>query len=440
MLNYWRLIGIIIGSALFGLIIGRTSLVMLLAILIYTFWLQQQWIQLGKWVNKPKKNPSPKGIRAIDEACRTIEKTQQQNRSRKKKLAGYLKRFQAATDALPDAIVVLGQYGEINWANHVAKELIGITWPKDSKNRIYNLIRDPAFQELINLETGQVTANKAVMVDSPLDKTKKLEVRVIDYTGDNQMLIAQDITKTVRLQVMRRDFVANVSHELRTPLTVLMGYLEMFNTDVAGFSPSQWQKALPVMCQQTERMSDMVHELLLLSHLEMGENVLTIAPVNVEKVISEVIDDAHHLEAYEQQHIHFNGQENPHWLLADKNQLRSVVSNLLFNAVKYTPAESDIHITWQVDKKQGVLTVEDNGNGIAEHHIERLTERFYRVDKGRTQGKGGSGLGLAIVKHILQRHDAKLSINSKLGVGTTFRCHFPITAVIEEPVDSFQSS
>jgi two-component system phosphate regulon sensor histidine kinase PhoR len=424
--DYWRLLTIVFVAGFIGLLFGQMMTFMFLAAFLYALWLQDSWNKLLKWVKKPKKNPSPTAEGAIDDVCREIERVRQQNNSRKKKLAGYLKRFQSATAALPDAVVVLGAFGEVDWANDSAKTLLGVRWPRDSHVRVNNLIRDPDFQQLISDSTA---IGQTIVVHSPVNSEVQLEIKIVSYMGSGRMLLARDMTQTVKLQKMRRDFVANVSHELRTPLTVLRGYFEMFDDKTPA---DQWQNALPAMRQQSERMSDMLHELLTLSRLETGEKALQVVPVDMGATLQEIIADATQLAQYDNHEIKLN-LDSEHWLLADLDELRSAISNLVFNAVKYTPAGCRVTITWAVDQLEGHVEVADMGDGIAEHHLERLTERFYRVDSGRSQGDGGTGLGLAIVKHVLQRHDAILKINSELGKGTRFACHFPIQSVVRKP-------
>ena len=228
---------------------------------------------------------------------------------------------------------------------------------------------------------------------------------------------------------MRRDFVANVSHELRTPLTVLRGYLEMFSDTTP---PEQWRDALPVMRDQAERMGDMLQELLALSRLETGEKALEIVPNDVAYILQDIVEGARNLTRYDNHNLQLDLRSDD-YLLADSGELRSAISNLVFNAVNYTPAACKIVVSWMVDEQQAVISVRDEGEGIAEQHLDRLTERFYRVDSGRSQNDGGTGLGLAIVKHVLQRHEAQLEISSELGQGTTFSCCFPLNSVMNKP-------
>jgi len=422
--DYWRLLAIVSVAGFIGLIFGQMMTFMFVASFLYALWLQRAWSQLWRWLQKPKANKAPSAEGAIDEVCRQIDSIKKQNRSRKKKLGGYLKQFQGATSALPDAIIVLGEFGKVEWANKAAKSLLGIRWPQDSYVRVNNLIRDPAFHKILH---APISKDSVAVVASPIRSEQQLEVKIVNYMGEGRLLIARDMTQTIKLQHMRRDFVANVSHELRTPLTVLHGYLEMFT---AESSAEQWGAALPVMQQQTQRMDLMIKDLLTLSQLEMGEKRLEHRPVNIGELLRSIVKDAEQLQQYQQHTINLE-LESDKLLLADSDELRSAISNLVFNAVKYTPENSTVTIRWVVNKSNACIEVSDNGFGIAEHHLDRLTERFYRVDSGRSQEAGGTGLGLAIVKHILQRHGAELKISSEVGVGSTFCCCFSLTHVVE---------
>lgn len=425
--DYWRLITLLSLAGFLGLVLGQMMTVLFIVTLCYLLWLQRQWILLREWVKKPKKRPSPAGEGVIDDVCREIEKIRVQNSGRKKKLTAYLKRFQSATAALPDAIVVLGEFGQVDWANQSAKGLLGIHWPRDSNLRVNNLIRDPAFHQLLEKVSEQ---QASTIFTSPENPLVQLEIKIVDYANKDRLLIARDITQTLKLQRMRRDFVANVSHELRTPLTVLRGYLETLD---AQSEQAMWQQALPVMRQQTQRMNLMIKDLLALSQLETGEKPLVHRPINVCSLLKSIVEDAHRLEHFQEHQIqlHCLSDKGMH---ADIDELRSAISNLVFNAVKYTPKRTQIEITWSVIAEQGFITIKDAGEGIAEQHLSRLTERFYRVDSGRARESGGTGLGLAIAKHVLQRHKAQLEISSEVGQGATFTCVFPAEqlGVVEE--------
>ena len=423
--DHWRLLVILSLAGFAGLLFGQMMAFMFLATLGYAVWLQHNWFKLHYWIQKPKKRRSPSAEGVIDEVCRLIDQIRQQNSARKKKLTGYLKRFQSATAALPDAIIVLGEFGEVEWANFSARDLLGVHWPRDNNVRINNLIREPAFQQLLE---DPIRFGGVANVKSPLNDERQLELKLVNYMGAGRLLIARDVTQTMKLQRMRRDFVANVSHELKTPLTVLRGYLEAFSSDS---DTEQWRTALPAMRQQSERMHIMIKDLLVLSQLETGEKALRRIPTDVGRLLQSIIDDANKVEHFRDHHFTLSIEADK-WLICDVDEVRSAVSNLVFNAVKYTPESCQIKLYWRQEGEGYCIEVQDEGEGIAEHHLERLTERFYRVDKGRSSDAGGTGLGLAIVKHVLQRHGAILHISSELGKGSSFKCCFPANMTVEK--------
>ncbi len=224
-------------------------------------------------------------------------------------------------------------------------------------------------------------------------------------------------------QYNNKDFVANISHELRTPLTVFLGYLELLQGE-HQFPHEQQQEIFAHMTGQAQRMERLVNDLLLLSRLESDlPDKETHVDVNVAKMLAEIMLDAKTLSA-DQHHEFILDADSDLILKGDDEELRSAFSNLIYNAVRYTPAEGRIEIKWYQDENGKHLTVEDTGIGIAEKYLPQITQRFYRVDKARSRGKGGTGLGLAIVKHVLLRHKGKLSIKSRLNVGSTFSCSF----------------
>jgi two-component system phosphate regulon sensor histidine kinase PhoR len=254
-----------------------------------------------------------------------------------------------------------------------------------------------------------------------------LSVQLVFFGSDQMLLLTRDISEREQLEAMRRDFVANVSHELRTPLTVMTGFLETVSR--AGVNnPALVEKSLAHMTAQTLRMQRLVDDLLALSRLEDNRNKLTVAPVNVPDLIRALIHDAELLSAGRHR-IDSDLDENC-WLTANRDEISSALGNLIINAVRYTPDGGQVRVTWQIENGAPVFRVSDNGEGIPPEHLPRLTERFYRVDRGRSRASGGTGLGLAIVKHVLLRHDARLEIVSSQGAdrhGSTFSVIFPIS-------------
>jgi two-component system phosphate regulon sensor histidine kinase PhoR len=227
---------------------------------------------------------------------------------------------------------------------------------------------------------------------------------------------------------MRKDFVANVSHELRTPLTVIAGYLETLLDNVEEVNP-RWRRALQQMQQQASRMQNLLNDLLLLARLETSDDPAETQPVAVDQLLQSIKSDAQALSGARRHRLQL--QADPHLKLkGSEAELRSAFSNLIFNAIKYSPDESEISIRWWSDEQGAHLAVQDSGIGIEAKHLPRLTERFYRVDSSRASHTGGTGLGLAIVKHVLLRHRGRLDISSTPGKGSTFTCHFPASQAV----------
>jgi two-component system phosphate regulon sensor histidine kinase PhoR len=235
-------------------------------------------------------------------------------------------------------------------------------------------------------------------------------------------MLVRDVTRVHQLEQMRKDFVANVSHELRTPLTVIAGYVETLLDHAEGINP-RWRRALEQMQQQDQRMQRLINDLLMLAKLEATDYPADNQPVAVDLLLLSIKADAQALSGQRQHCITLETDAKVQ-LKGSETELRSAFSNLVFNAVKYTPDEGTIHIRWYSDSAGAHLSVQDSGPGIELKHLPRLTERFYRVDSSRNANTGGTGLGLAIVKHVLMRHRARLEVSSVLGQGSAFTCHF----------------
>jgi two-component system phosphate regulon sensor histidine kinase PhoR len=250
-----------------------------------------------------------------------------------------------------------------------------------------------------------------------------LSIKLVPYGGNKRLLISRDITQMERIETMRRDFVANVSHELRTPLTVVNGFVENLQ-DMPDLSHEKIQRALHLMAEQTRRMDHLVSDLLTLSRLESDQSPLRTETVVMQELLGEVYRDGQMLSAG--RHLHSLDVTGPVQLKGSRDELRSAFSNLVSNAVRYTPAGGTIKLRWELRSGHPVFSVQDSGIGIEAQHIPRLTERFYRVDRSRSRETGGTGLGLAIVKHIALRHQARLEVVSEVGRGSTFSLVFQI--------------
>ncbi len=335
-----------------------------------------------------------------------------------------LKEIRKSTNAMPDGAIILDRDNEIIACNRAAKHLAGIKRKKDRGQRIDNLLRDPEFSRLIH--AGDST--RSIDIASPVRDNAWLNCRIVPYGADQTLLLLRDVTEAVRLNRMRRDFVANASHELRSPLTVLTGYLDSLADDQTV--PKDWVNPVQQMQAQAKRMTRIVSELLELSRLESAGKASTEDSVDIAGVLARAQAEYAGKAALPQIDVVI---ESAAELLGSETEIDSVIANLLSNAVRYTPVHGTVTLTWRSDDAGADLVVVDTGEGIAEEHIPRLTERFFRIDRGRAREEGGIGLGLAIVKHVLSRHDAELIIASEPGRGSEFRCHFPPERVVVSP-------
>ena len=404
---------------LIGIVIGHPSLLLLIGAVGYLGWHLVHLLRVVSWLSEGRKFSPPDAPGMWNELHYQLYRLQQRHRKRKHKLTGLLNRYQETADVLPDATVVLGQRGECEWWNDAAAEVLGLHSPQDIGQRIDNLVRFPAFTQFLSREDYSDHVN----IPSPVNGQIILSIRVVPYGQNQRLLVARDITQIERLEDIRRDFVANVSHELRTPLTVISGFLETL-LEIDEARAETLQRPLLQMQEQSLRMQRIVDDLLFLSRLEGPSDKTRDQQVNVPQLLSALRDDAQALSGANAHHITLNADADL-WLRGHEDELRSAFSNLIFNAVRYTPAGGDVTIRWSRSDKGAHLEVRDSGIGIAAQHLPRLTERFYRVDVGRSRERGGTGLGLAIVKHVLQRHDATLGIRSDIGKGSEFSCEFP---------------
>jgi len=285
-------------------------------------------------------------------------------------------------------------------------------------------VRNPRFVRYFEDENYR----EPITITSPYNKDKKLQFQITIYGDDERLVLIRDVTRIQRLEQMRKDFVGNVSHELRTPLTVIKGYLETLE-DQADMPP-KWEKPIAQMQEQSKRMNLLINDLIVLSQLETENQDYTQTAVSVEQLINGVRSEASVIA--DGQYKIIIECETKKSIRGSQKELHSALSNLVINAIKYSPKGSEVIIKASCNDKGCQISVTDNGIGIDAIHIPRLTERFYRVDSSRSINTGGTGLGLAIVKHVLLRHDANLFIESQLGVGSTFFCTFPANRVMDD--------
>lgn len=424
----WRTLAIAVVSLFIGWLADTVALALLLGLGVYAGWHMRQVYRLERWLRYGKHFHPPEARGIWEEIFQLIYRLQQRNRKRKRKLGGMLNRFQQATAALPDATVVLSDGEHIEWWNDAAESLLGLRYPRDVGQHVGNLIRNPAFVAYLHGADFEAP----IQMPAPVNQQITLSVRLIAYAQEQRLLVARDVTRIQQLERMRRDFVANVSHELRTPLTVVAGYLETL-LDEAADDPAarHWRRTLTSMHEQSRRMQGIVEDLLMLSRLESQPQSDQPVAVAVPGLLAQVREDAQRLSGEQAHHITLDA-DPALWLSGSEGELRSLFSNLAFNAVRYTPAGGRITLRWYGDAEGAHFVVRDTGIGIAAHHIPRLTERFYRVDVGRSRGSGGTGLGLAIVKHVLLRHDGRLDVDSEPGKGSTFTCTFAPVRIVRQ--------
>lgn len=391
---------------------------LLVSFFIHIIWHYYYLKILNNWLWNSKSTVLPHGKLEWEHAFIGIHNMQQRHRKRRKSLASVISRFREGSEALPDAVVVFHESGEIIWCNRLAQFQLGFKWPVDSGDNITNLIRNPLFVE--HLKSNSY--DQPLDLTSPVNADKTLEFRVMPYAKNQRILIVRDVTSYRQLHEQRRQFVANVSHELRTPLTVLQGYIEILS--MQSEEGTRQKKTINVLEQQTTRMCSLVEQLMTLSKIEGAASIDLDVEVNVPALLKQIENEAETLGKKKNLQINFSIDAKLH-LLGDELQLRSAMANLIYNAVNYTPKNGAIKVIWRTCENGAYFCVMDNGDGIAPEHILHLTERFYRVDESRSRDTGGSGLGLSIVKHALSHYDSELNIESNLGEGSQFSFIIP---------------
>jgi two-component system, OmpR family, phosphate regulon sensor histidine kinase PhoR len=392
---------------------------------LYLAWNLWQLRELHFWLQHRSVADPPDALGLWGDVVAQVVRLHRRKRFHKERLTRLFRELRRSTAAMPDGVVMLDPQGEIIWFNRKAGEMLDLSRRVDLGLRIDNLVRNPDFVQY--LRGGQYSTPVIVRIDTPTER--HIAFQVISYGEDQRLLMLRDVTKEVRLEQMRKDFVANASHELRSPLTVVAGYLETFGAD-----PGIGELAAPIaeMRRQTDRMTRIIEDLLELSRFEANDGPIKGLSIDVAAMASLLRKDVLARPVHPRQ-VDVT-VESTAALIGDEAMIQSAFSNLVDNAAKYTPAEGSVHIRWWTDEEGGHFSVRDTGPGISSEHIPRLTERFYRVDPGRSRETGGSGLGLAIVKHALHRHGARLAIESIEGRGSTFTCHFPPERVLESRV------
>ena len=410
-------------AALLGWAFGHPLLFVAITLAAALAYEVRNLLRFERWLRRRSTEAPPNMAGLWGEVLAITSRLYRRKVFHKRRVLVLLREFRRMTSAMPDGAVLLGQNREILWFNRTAGRWLDLKRKLDYGIRIDNLVRNPDFVEY--LDRRGTSAPPRIHLPKSGDRWLLVRLVTTNATGQ-QLLILRDVTSEARLESMRKDFVANASHELRSPLTVISGYLDAL-ADEAGLDPA-WQGPVQEMRRQSDRMRSIVQDLLELSRLEAHGGEAETTEVDVGGMLALIRKEA---LARPQRPANIELHLDSDALLqGSESELHSIFSNLVSNAVKYTPADGRVDIRWWTDAKGGHLEVRDTGIGIPAEHLPRLTERFYRVDAGRSRKLGGSGLGLAIVKHALQRHGGRVDVASVEGKGSTFTCHFPASRVI----------
>lgn len=405
---------------------GITAMWMALAVILF-LWAIIHLINLAKlvkWLERRSKSPNGSGV--WGEVFGLLHAKNKKSRKRKQKLTRALRRFNQMAEAIPTGIVILNSQGRIEWINKYACRDSNLDKKNDGNSILKNLIRIPEFHHFMEDPINAIDKKglKITLMDDELFP-KYIRLKRIPFEENTELLTTQDITLKEQYDANQVAFVANVSHELRTPLTVVNGFLETL-AETPDLPKEQRQKFIETMQKEGNRMQSVLADLLTLSHLEQGENASDKYQLfSLSTMTALIIEECEHLSR--EQHNIIKEIDGGIHFLGNYKDIHSALSNLAFNAVRYTPEGGDITIKLEkLNDKQARFSVKDTGIGIPHEHIPRLTERFYRVDNGRSRATGGTGLGLSITKFALAKYHTHLDIESELGKGSTFSVVLPI--------------
>lgn len=392
----------------------------------HLFWINK----LVTWYNKPSLSTIPQGNGIWEDVFATIYHEQRKHSRSQSQLSSALDRFRHAASALPDGVVLLDDDDKIEWCNKPAEMQLGLSLKQDLAQPIVYLLRNTDFIQYLKHHVDI----DPIKLKSWINPEVTLEIRLVAFGSNQKLLISRDVSQVEKLDLMRRDFIANVSHELRTPLTVVGGFLETLE-DMEGAIPEATRGYFTMMQDQTNRMRLLIEDLLTLSQLESGTTAPDEAELDVNALLNMIMNEAKGLS--NGRHTITLEADPSLALVASSQELHSAFSNLVSNAIRYTPEGGVISLKWEERNHEAVFSVTDTGLGIEQKHIDRLTERFYRIDRSRSRETGGTGLGLSIVKHILSRHQARLEVQSEFGKGSTFSAVFPKSRMVNKQTNLF---
>ena len=404
-------------SPVAGLLAALSALIVVIAVQLNYLFL------LAGWLDDPSRVRLPDGWGAWTDIFSRLYRLRRDDERNRSELTEWLTRFRQAMSLLPDGVVIMDDVLFLEWCNPAAERHLGLKDERDKGMRVTNLIRNPDFMDYIIL--GRY--------DQPLTlrlRERQLIVQIIPFENRRQILVTHDATETERIEMMRRDFIANASHELRTPLTVVNGFLEIALSQ-SNLDPATRSAHLKLMIEQGQRMQNLVEDMLTLTRLESIDHPVRLEPVDIKRLLDKILQEVQALSAGKHQ---ISLSVDAPDIVGNADELHSAFGNLTSNAVRYTPAQGSIKLRWQMGKSGPEFSVQDDGIGIGKEHLSRLTERFYRVDKSRSRETKGTGLGLAIVKHVLLRHDAVLAIDSVPEQGSNFVVRFPESSLVTADV------
>lgn len=413
-----KLAFILVIAGFIGLGIEHFILCITLGVLFF-FGLQLRYLYIvNQWISERSHEVPPELSGVWGALLFNVYRAQRRERIMQAEMVGLIDRAQSSLMALEEAVVLIDEQHCLEWWNPAAERLLGLKIG-DHKRKVLTILRQPEFIEYFNNVNN---FPDGIIIESSLYDSRFIQSKLTRFGYESRLLVAYDVTRVRKLEQMRKDFVDNASHELRTPLTVLSGYLETLSEN--DEMPPRWKRAFDQMQQQTRRMNALVNDLLLLSRLENEKIEAKNQIIDMAELMNQLFDDAQGYNAEYGHTLNLN-LDSHHDLIGSDMELASAFGNLITNAIKYTPPQGTVTIAWQDRGDEAIFSVQDTGIGINPEHLPRLTERFYRVDSGRSRDSGGTGLGLAIVKHVLAQHDAYLEIESKEQLGSIFKVIFP---------------
>jgi len=412
-----RIAATALGGAIIGWLLGNVWIGVAGAVSLVLGWHLFNLYWLDHWLQDRSNIDPPDTSGLWDDVVSRVVRLHRRKRYHKQRLLEVFRELRRSTAAMPDGVVVLNANWEIVWFNRKAGQLLGLKRRIDQGIRMSNLLRGPSFARYL----AEERFDEPLLLEHGSDPAVFLLFQVVPYGVGQRLMLVRDVSRQMALETMRKDFVANASHELRSPLTVVTGYLETLLQD-DDLDPGL-RAPLNEMHRQAQRMNGIVNDLLDLSRLDAATQEASGEDIDVPALCAVLRKDVQARASHPELKVELRTDAH---LLGDYAEVLSAFSNLVDNAVKYTPASGSVRVVWEADADGGArFTVEDTGRGIPPEHLPRLTERFYRVDSGRARDAGGTGLGLAIVKHVLQHHGAALQVHSEPGKGSRFTCVFP---------------